>query len=138
MFLTILDAGGWSGCIPTLAPLPSHPVYSSRDLTFSYIIVYLVYPLLHVFPGEGNGTFSGESQRQGSPENPRDRGAWWAAVSGVTQSRTRLKRLSSSSTCLPNQNTSPLRHGVYLSCLGLYLQGLKHDKCSGNNCCMNE
>ena len=27
-------------------------------------------------------------------ENPRDRGAWWAAVYGVTQSRTRLKRLS--------------------------------------------
>ena len=30
-------------------------------------------------------------------ENPRDGGAWWAAVSGVAQSRTRLKRLSSSS-----------------------------------------
>ena len=30
-------------------------------------------------------------------ENPRDGGAWWAAVSGVTQSRTQLKRLSSSS-----------------------------------------
>ena len=29
-------------------------------------------------------------------ENPRDGGAWWAAVYGVTQSRTRLKRLSSS------------------------------------------
>ena len=29
-------------------------------------------------------------------ETPRDRGAWWAAVSGVTQSRTRLKRLGSS------------------------------------------
>ena len=29
-------------------------------------------------------------------ENPRDRGAWWAAVSGVTQSRTQLKWLSSS------------------------------------------
>ena len=28
-------------------------------------------------------------------ENPRDGGAWWAAVSGVAQSRTRLKRLSS-------------------------------------------
>ena len=26
---------------------------------------------------------------------PRDGGAWWAAVYGVTQSRTRLKRLSS-------------------------------------------
>ena len=30
--------------------------------------------------------------------NPRDGGAWWAAVSGVAQSRTRLKRLSSSSS----------------------------------------
>ena len=29
-------------------------------------------------------------------ENPKDRGAWWAAVSGVTQSWTRLKWLSSS------------------------------------------
>ena len=31
-------------------------------------------------------------------ENPRDGGAWWAAISGVAQSRTRLKRLSSSSS----------------------------------------
>ena len=31
-------------------------------------------------------------------ENPRDGGAWWAAVSGVALSRTRLKRLSSSSS----------------------------------------
>ena len=31
-------------------------------------------------------------------ENPRDGGAWWAAVYGVTQIRTRLKRLSSSSS----------------------------------------
>ena len=30
-------------------------------------------------------------------ENPGDEGAWWAAVYGVAQSRTRLKRLSSSS-----------------------------------------
>ena len=30
-------------------------------------------------------------------ENPRDGGAWWASVYGVTQSWTRLKRLSSSS-----------------------------------------
>ena len=33
-------------------------------------------------------------------ENPRDSGAWWAAVSGVTQSRTRLKRLSISNYCM--------------------------------------
>ena len=31
-------------------------------------------------------------------ENPRDRGAWWAAIYGVAQSRTWLKRLSSSSS----------------------------------------
>ena len=33
-----------------------------------------------------------------SVENPRDGRAWWAAVYGVTQSRTRLKRLSSNSS----------------------------------------
>ena len=33
-------------------------------------------------------------------ENPRDGGAWWAAVYGVAQSRTRLKRLSSSSSLM--------------------------------------
>ena len=31
-------------------------------------------------------------------ENPRDRGAWWAAVYEVTQSRTQLKWLSSSNS----------------------------------------
>ena len=31
-------------------------------------------------------------------ENPRDRGAWWAAVYGVAQSRKRLKQLSSNSS----------------------------------------
>ena len=33
-------------------------------------------------------------------ENPRDRGAWWAAVSGVAQSWTWLKQLSSSSSAV--------------------------------------
>ena len=33
-------------------------------------------------------------------ENPRDGGAWWAAVYGVAQSRTWLKRLSSSSSSM--------------------------------------
>ena len=43
--------------------------------------------------GEGNGN----PLQCSCLENPRDWGAWWAAVSGVAQSRTRLKRLSSSS-----------------------------------------
>ena len=36
-------------------------------------------------------------------ENPRDRGAWWAAIYGVAQSRTQLKRLSSSSSSRDNK-----------------------------------
>jgi len=42
--------------------------------------------------GEGNGS----PLQCSCLENPMDGGAWWAAVHGVTQSRTRLKRLSSS------------------------------------------
>ena len=37
------------------------------------------------------------------PSNPRDEGAQWAAVYGVAQSRTRLKRLSSSSSATPRE-----------------------------------
>ena len=44
--------------------------------------------------GEGNGN----PLRCSCLENPREGGAWWAAVSGVTQSQTRLKWLSSSSS----------------------------------------
>ena len=38
-------------------------------------------------------------------ENPRDGGAWWAAVYGVAQSRTQLKQLNSSSSS-SNANVS--------------------------------
>ena len=44
--------------------------------------------------GEGYGT----PLQCSCLENPRDGGAWWAAVYGVTQSRTQLKWLSSSSS----------------------------------------
>ena len=43
--------------------------------------------------GEGNGNPFQCSRL----ENPREGGAWWAAVYGVAQSQTRLKQLSSSS-----------------------------------------
>ena len=39
-------------------------------------------------------------------ENPRDGGAWWAAVYGVTQSWTRLKRLSRSSSSVSTEAKS--------------------------------
>ena len=57
--------------------------------------------------GEGNGN----PLQCSCLENPRDGGAWWAAVHGVTQSRTQLKQLSSSSN-------SNLFTGVG-SCLGV-------------------
>ena len=44
--------------------------------------------------GEGNGN----ALQYSCLENPRDRGAWWAAVYGVAQSCTQLKQLSSSSS----------------------------------------
>ena len=43
--------------------------------------------------GEGNGN----PLHRSCLENPRDGGAWWAAVYGIAQSRTWLKLLSSSS-----------------------------------------
>ena len=47
--------------------------------------------------GEGNGN----PLQCSCLENPRDGGAWWAAVYGVTQSQTRLKWLSGSSSNEP-------------------------------------
>ena len=52
---------------------------------------------MHVCIGEGNGN----PLQYYCLENPRDRGAWWAAVYGVAESRTRLKRVSSSNSCYP-------------------------------------
>ena len=57
--------------------------------------------------GEGNGS----PLQCSCLENPRDGGAWWAAVCGVSQSRTRLKRLSSSSSSV----------GFELSCFHCHL-----------------
>ena len=46
--------------------------------------------------GEGNGN----PLQYSCLENPKDGGAWWAAVYGVAQSWTRLKRLGSSSSSI--------------------------------------
>ena len=48
--------------------------------------------------GEGNGN----PLQCSCLENPRDGGAWWAAIYGFAQSRTRLKRLSNSSSISQN------------------------------------
>ena len=62
---------------------------------------------------EGNGN----PLQRSCLENPRDGGAWWAAVYGVAQSQTRLKRLgsSSSSILLCGLGHSRHTHCVWLS-----------------------
>ena len=47
-------------------------------------------PNLGRCPGGGHGN----PLQCSCPENPMDRGAWWATVHGVAKSWTRLKRLS--------------------------------------------
>ena len=52
---------------------------------------------------EENGEGNGSPLQCSCLENPRDGGAWWAAIYGAAQSRTRLKRLSSSSSSKSNR-----------------------------------
>ena len=51
-------------------------------------------------------------------ENPRDGGAWWAAICGVAQSQTWLKRFSSSSSSICKQCVSACNCNL---CLSVYL-----------------
>ena len=65
--------------------------------------------------GEGNGN----PLQCSCLENPREGGAWWAAVYGVAQSWTRLKQLSSSSSSSSilsklRQKNARLQYSVYL------------------------
>ena len=60
-----------------------------------------------LIPGLGRcpGGENGNPLQCSCLENPRDGGAWWAAVSGVAQSRTRLKRLSNLAVAQGTINT---------------------------------
>ena len=66
---------------------------TALQISKSKIFNHGIWGQIHQWTGEGNGT----PLQHSCLENPMDGGAWWAAVHGVTQSRTRLKRLSSSS-----------------------------------------
>ena len=66
--------------------------------------------------GEGNGN----PFQCSCLENPRDGGAWWAAIYGVTQSRTQLKRLSSSKEVSWNEKEKD--RDRHIICSGLILE----------------
>ena len=71
--------------------LVGYSPWGREELDTTERLHFLVFPTCI---GEGNGN----PLQCSCLENPRDGGAWWAAVSGVAQSQTRLKRLSSSSS----------------------------------------
>ena len=79
-----MDGGAWWAAV--------HGVARSRtrlsDFTFTF----------HFHALEKEMTTHSNPLQCSCLENPRDGGAWWAAIYGVAQSRTRLKRLSSSSS----------------------------------------
>ena len=69
-------------------------------------------PRLGRSPGEGNGN----PLQCYCLENPRDGGAWWAAVYELPQNQTQLKLLSSSSSVyylIPEGNLKCLTHSWY-------------------------
>ena len=72
--------------------------------------------------GEGNGN----PLQCACLENPRDNRAWWAAVYGVAQSRTRLKRLSSSSSSiLQNSNYMHIIFSYSILCVSVCFSYLR-------------
>ena len=75
--------------------------------------------------GEGNGN----PLQCYCLENPRDGGSWWAAVYGVAQSRTRLKRLSSSSIAA-SRLSLVAKNGGWL----LFSCSARASQCSGFSC----
>ena len=89
-------------------------------MTFIFFCVkwkyyYIVYA--HSVFGEGNGT----PLQCSCLENPRDGGAWWAAVYGVAQSRTRLSNLAPVAAAHSVLPLSQERGGfpIYLHACGL-------------------
>ena len=66
--------------------------------------------------GEGNGN----PLQCSCLEDPRDRGDWWAAIYGVAQSRTGLKRLSSSSSSSSSIDYTFKMHPEYNIAMQLY------------------
>ena len=90
---------GWRSLVGYYSPWGRKESDTTERLHFDFSLSWT---------GEGNGN----PLQYSCLENPRDGGAWWAAIYGVAQSRTWLKRLGSSSSSIlfsrvVHQFTSP-------------------------------
>ena len=86
---------------------PSNPLlYPDQAALYSTTLVsHMCCPSVLGIPHPSTGEGNGNPLQYSCLENPVDRGAWWAAVHRVAQSRTRLKQLSSSNS-IPRQMES--------------------------------
>ena len=84
----------WMGSLVGCSPWGFEELDTTEQLHFYFSLSWI---------GEGNGN----PLQCSCLENPRDGGAWWAAVYGVAQSQTQLKRLSRSSSS-SYQSETPL------------------------------
>ena len=75
-------------------------LHKKANSNFMFIVIHQ-----HCCSRESNGN----PLQYSCLENPRDSGAWWAAVHGVAQSQTRLKRRSSSSSSTVVQSPSHIQ-----------------------------
>ena len=86
-------------------------MYGSVFHSFQFLFSFskpVLWTWVMLLSGEGHGN----PPKYSCLENPVDRGAWWAAVHGIVQSWTRLKRLSMHA-CIGEGNDNPLQY----SCL---------------------
>ena len=73
-------------CIHISPLLDSFPFRSPQSIELEFPVLFSRFSLVTYFIGGGNGN----PLQYSCLENPMDGGAWWAAVHGVTRSRTRL------------------------------------------------
>ena len=82
-------------------------IFQFQNLEQTTVVILKIFPDANTLSGEENGN----PLQCSCLEKPRDGEAWWAAISGVAQSQTQLKRLSSSSNTLSITDSMKMSFG---------------------------
>ena len=97
--------------------MPSNHFILCRPL----LLLPSIFPSIRVFSNESFLASGGNPLQCSCLENPRDGGTWWAVISGVAQSQTRLKWLSSSSSS--SSSSQSIGASASTSVLPMNIQG---------------